>query len=59
MTDSTQSHPAIAEQRLPLGVCWVQPTLAGWTHIRSAPDKRDAPGGDRRRKARGQARDPG
>ena len=40
MTDSTASYPAIVEQRLPLGVCWVQPTLAGWTHPLVQPPPR-------------------
>ena len=44
MTDSTASYPAIVEERLPLGVCWVQPTLCGWTHMKASdgdkPDRR-------------------
>ena len=42
MTDSTQSHPGIVEQRLPLGVCWVQPTLCGWTHMKGGDEREQA-----------------
>ena len=42
MTDpwpNTTDYPAIVEQRLPLGVCWVQPTLCGWTHMKGGDER--------------------